>query len=94
MLFFCENILHGIKESILPLLTELNICERQIALIEQQYNKINLIDWENKTDTIKFWSEVVQYKGGAGKNPFKELCDIAMHLLILPISNAEIEKNL
>ena len=38
-----------------------------------------------------FWSEVWQFRDAAGFNPFQELAQVAVSVLTLPHSNAEIE---
>ena len=62
-----------------------------MAKTDYQLQKINLVDWINKTNTEKFWSEVDDYKDASGSNPFLELYQCAISVLILPHSNAEIE---
>nr|CAI5841355.1 unnamed protein product [Callosobruchus analis] len=43
-------------------------------------------------DTIKlFWSEVLNYRNGDDQ-PFKDLAEFCLELLILPHSNAEVER--
>ena len=39
-----------------------------------------------------FWSEVWQFRDAAGLNPFQELSQVAVSVLSLPHSNAEIER--
>lgn len=39
-----------------------------------------------------FWHEVSNYKNANGENPFKDLCDLALSFLVLPFSNAEVER--
>lgn len=48
--------------------------------------------WANTTDTIAFWSEVLAYRDAAGSNPFHELAQLALQVLSLPHSNAEVER--
>ncbi|CAG4979721.1 unnamed protein product [Parnassius apollo] len=49
-------------------------------------------DWENKCSTVEFWLEVHKYKDSADNNPFSELASLAISILSLPHSNAEIER--
>lgn len=64
----------------------------EISNIEIQYEKIHFIKWENTDDTIKFWYEVSCYRNVNNEKPFKNLCDLALTFLVLPFSNAEIER--
>ncbi|KAK4319969.1 hypothetical protein Pmani_009128 [Petrolisthes manimaculis] len=59
---------------------------------EFQFKKNNLIDWTNKTSTVQFWDEVFKYSDASGSNPFQEVAEFAMKILILPHSNAEVER--
>nr|CAH7743317.1 unnamed protein product [Callosobruchus chinensis] len=42
-------------------------------------------------DTKLFWSEVLNYRNGDDQ-PFKELAEFCLELLVLPLSNAEVER--
>ena len=44
------------------------------------------------TNTVKFWNEVTKYRDSSGLNPFKELARFAISVLVLPHSNAEVER--
>ncbi|KAG7171889.1 hypothetical protein Hamer_G000820, partial [Homarus americanus] len=67
--------------------------------IEQQYRKILHLSWAEKsvfygkipTDSLSFWSGVLQYKNSTGKRPFEELGTYAMAYLKTPTSNAVLE---
>lgn len=89
-----KNILKQQKEQgkLLNLLQNLNIPSDTIDRIEQQYTNINFVKWENTADTIKFWSEVWQYRDASGENPYKEICEFALGIVILPFSNADVER--
>lgn len=89
-----QNVLKQQKdqEKLISLLENLNIPQKTIGLIEQQYSSINFVRWENTTDTVKFWSEVWRYRDASGENPFKEICEFALGVLILPFSNADVER--
>lgn len=86
-----DNVLRAVKEPIQPLLEYVD-GSRDIDAIESQLSKINLIDWTNKTDTITFWDEVNKYRDASGSNPFAELATFALSMLILPYSNAQVER--
>ena len=42
--------------------------------------------------TEEFWSEISDYRDASGENPFKDIATFAISLLILPNSNAEVER--
>ena len=58
----------------------------------QEWHNINFINWNNTTNTIQFWSEVLQYKNAARENPFSLISQLAITILSLPHSNAEVER--
>nr|XP_012563314.1 unnamed protein product [Hydra vulgaris] len=69
--------------------------------IEDQYRKVSLVDWsstelfENSCipkDTTEFWTAVRHYKNTSGDAAFKELADYCLTCLVLPISNAFVER--
>ena len=70
----------------------LGASDKTIASAEYQLIKINLIDWQNKENTEAFWGEVKLYKDAAGNNPFEELLNLAISSLVIPHSNADIER--
>ena len=70
----------------------LGTSDSTIASAEYQLNKINLIDWPNKENTEAFWGEVKLYKDAAGNNHFEELLNLAISSLVIPHSNADIER--
>ncbi|TGZ50748.1 Zinc finger protein [Temnothorax longispinosus] len=86
-----DNVLKAVKEPIQSLVEYMN-GSKDIDAIELQLSKINLIDWTNKTDTIKFWDEVNKYRDASGNNPFAKLAAFALSMLILPYSNAQVER--
>nr|XP_047135546.1 uncharacterized protein LOC124812691 [Hydra vulgaris] len=69
--------------------------------IEDQYRKVSLVDWsstelfENSCipkDTTEFWTAVRHYKNTSGDAAFKKLADYCLTCLVLPISNAIVER--
>lgn len=91
-LFSVENVLKQQKPSITPLLSEMDIDPLQIAQIEIEYNKIHLVKWDKIHHTVYFWGEVFKYRDAMGENPFKNVAEIALLFLVLPVSNAEVER--
>ena len=67
----------------------LDASENSLSRAEYQLNNIN---WVNKDDTEAFWSEVGCYKDASGCNPFADLFQCAVSALILPHSNAAVER--
>lgn len=55
-----------------------------------QWKNIVHIKWERTSSTVEFWNEVIDYKDAAGNNPFADLSQLAISLLSLPHSNAEL----
>lgn len=90
--FSVDNILRHVKPSAIPVLQMILSSEADIAAAEFQYNSIHLSKWNNITSTEQFWIEVNEYSDSSGENPFKELAQCALNLLILPNSNAEVER--
>lgn len=74
------------------LLQEFKEPDDEIGVIEIQYSKLPLISWIEKTNTLLFWNEVRKCRDAAGLNPFKELVDFAIRMLVLPYSNATVER--
>ena len=93
-LFSVSNMLKAIKDvpNICKVMRILGASDDAISQADYQLSKINLVDWVNKTDTEKFWCEVSEYKDASGSMPFSELYESAVSALILPHSNADIER--
>lgn len=91
-LFSVGNTLRVVKNSIAPLLEVLNVSAEDITKIELQWSNITLVKWFETKDTVKFWAEVSSYKDASNKNPYHELSSVALTVLSLPHSNAEIER--
>lgn len=89
-----SNVLKANKEPIIPLLEErvMNLCPAEIEKIDNQYKKIHLLQWEKINDTVEFWSEVDSFRDASRLNPFKEIAELALKVLVFPWSNAEIER--
>ncbi|MGH0137865.1 UNVERIFIED_CONTAM: hypothetical protein FKN15_067983 [Acipenser sinensis] len=64
----------------------------EINQIEIQWRNIHHIQWEHVDNTEKFWCEVESYRNATGDKPFKELCNLALTILTLPHSNAQVER--
>nr|XP_039247932.1 uncharacterized protein LOC120325836 [Styela clava] len=92
--FSVTNMLQPLKDkaAICEVMKFLGASDQSISQAEYQLSKINLVDWVHKDDTEAFWSEVGDYRDASGCNPFLELFQCAISALILPHSNAEIER--
>ncbi|KAL3258311.1 hypothetical protein MRX96_016699 [Rhipicephalus microplus] len=63
-----------------------------IAKIQNQRGKVALLVWKQISSTQSFWCEVHSCKDACGENPFAELARFSMSMLVLPYSNAEVER--
>ncbi|XP_053947696.1 uncharacterized protein LOC128856421 [Anastrepha ludens] len=88
--FSVENILKIKNKSITPILEYFNT--PNIDQIERQYYEVRQVQWENVDDTVKFWNEVLKYRDSGGNCRFHELALVALQILSLPWSNAEVER--
>ncbi|ROL43465.1 Zinc finger protein 862 [Anabarilius grahami] len=61
-----------------------------IDKIINQWRSIHLQKWEETTNTLAFWAEVMKNRDSAGINPYEDLASAAVSVLPLPHSNAEI----
>ena len=93
-LFSVQNVLQPVKDvpKYCQLMKHLGASDNSIAEAEIQLTKINLINWKQKTETELFWNKVKQFKDASGNNPFNALFECAESALILPHSNADIER--
>lgn len=87
-----EETCKPIKGTIIELLEILGKNSDFIEKVQNQWQIVHLVKWKETTDTKKFWYEIYNYKNGTGENPFKELANFALELLIIPHSNAEVER--
>lgn len=87
-----QNTLKVIKDPLTGLAQLLKIDVRTIDKINVQWANILSVKWMEKSNTIKFWNEVLSYTDASGLNPFQDLANLAMQILVLPWSNAEVER--
>lgn len=64
----------------------------QITAVSMQWKNLTLVPWNETGSTMAFWAKVKNHRNAAGVNPFHELADLAIHLLALPFSNADVER--
>ena len=68
--------------------------------IDEQYRRMQHVKWTEENvfqsvvpqDTVKFWSGIRKYQDFRGNNSFKEVADYALSCLVLPVSNAVVER--
>ncbi|KAL0830065.1 hypothetical protein ABMA28_003522 [Loxostege sticticalis] len=89
-----ENTLKQVKDNTITVLAkEFGFHDEKVDKILTQWHGIQYIRWENSSDdTVKFWAQVSRYKNAAGFNAFQDLVDLAITALLLPHSNAEVER--
>lgn len=90
-IFSPENSLNQRKGPLIPILRHFKINEKNLEQIEEEWNNISLLKWNN-TDLTKFWIEIYNKKNATGDRPFERLSEFVLSLLILPISNSEVER--
>lgn len=87
-----DTCFNTVKPSIIPLAKSMYYPEENLGKLESQWNNLSLIKLTNITTTADLWAEINLYTDGSGLNPFKELANFAKTILVLPWSNAEIER--
>lgn len=87
-----SNALRAVKESLIPLLESCELDAGTITKISHQWQNLSLVQWSQTTDTVSFWCEVKKYCDASNINPFEELATFALSRLVLPWSNAEVER--
>lgn len=87
-----KNALQCINDPLTPLAELLLLDGSTIDKINVQWANLNSVKWIEKSNTISFLGEVFNYTDASGLNPFTELFSLAIRLLVLPWSNAEVER--
>jgi len=86
-----KNCLTPFKQSIVPL-AELMMCSPAVSKREIQWGKLNFTEWRSIQKTADFLIEVDSYRYTCRENLFRELANLAIRLLVLSWSNAEVER--
>ena len=75
-------------------LSFLSLYDGNIAILEEQWNRISVMQWPHTDDkdTEGFWINIAHYKDASGENDFEELGMFILSLLALPFSNASVER--
>jgi len=86
------NCLRQVKPAIDELARLMCLDDSEIQKAEVQWKKLALVEWERTSKTVPFWAEVLQYRNASGTVVFEDIARLALRLLVLPWSNAEIER--
>jgi hypothetical protein len=90
--FSVNNTLRVVKPDLFKILEHFHYNPDLIEKIHNQWKNITLTEWQNTASTDDFWSEVLSFKDSNGENPYQELALLALSFLVLPHSNAEVER--
>lgn len=91
-LFSVEECLRVVKEPVTEIAEVLGYLPERIDKIDSQWRNLTIVRWQETTSTVKFWTEVADYKDAKGVNSFHDICEMAISILSLPHSNAEVER--
>lgn len=91
-LFAVDERLRVVKEPIVEIAELLGYDPQQIDRIDNQWRNLTVMKWQETTSSVKFWIEVNNYKDASGVNPYFDLCELAISMLSLPHSIAEVER--
>lgn len=84
--------LNQIKPEILELAKEFNDDAAVLTRIDFQWRKLHSVTWTETSDTSRLWAEISNYRDATGDNPFQDLSELALTVLSLPHSNADVER--
>lgn len=87
-----KNALKVVKEPLTPLMEIFKYDVKDMDKVNHQWNNLTNIKWIEHVNTTKFWKEVNDYVDASGNNPFKDLCQLSKRILVLPWSNADVER--
>lgn len=82
--FSIENTLKQIKTPISHILEEINFIPGDMEKIQNQWSYISEHLWDTNMNTTDFWIQVHNFRNSINENPFKELSDFVLSLLVLP----------
>lgn len=91
-LFAVDQCLRVVKDSVTEIAEVLGCDPGQIERIDSQWRNLTIVKWQETSSTVTFWIEVCSYKDACGINPYLDLCELAISVLSLPHSNAEVER--
>lgn len=87
-----EHTLNHNKQPLTDIMVQFNKNAEDIARVDDQWHQIHLLKWNETKNTKSFWNEVLNFKDAQGESRFEELATFALTLLILPHSNADVER--
>lgn len=87
-----RNALQVVKETLTPLMEIFKYDTQNMDKVNHQWNNLTSIKWIEHINTAKFWKEVDDYVDASGNNPFNDLCKLSKRILVLPWSNADVER--
>lgn len=87
-----ETLKHNKSLTQMTKLAGLGYCPATTDKIINQWRSIHLQKWGKMTNTVAFCAEVKKYRDSAGINPYEDLASAAVSVLLIPHSNAEVER--
>ncbi|KAK4324650.1 hypothetical protein Pmani_004732 [Petrolisthes manimaculis] len=87
-----NECLNQIKPGILELAQMFVTNEEILTRIDFQWKKIHYMSWNQTSNTLDLWAEIASYRDASGENTFCDLSDLALTILSLPHSNANVER--
>lgn len=87
-----SECLQPIKSGILDLAKMFEQNDEVLARIDFQWTKLHYTVWRKPHDTLQFWAEVADYRDATGENPYSDIFELALTVLSLPHSNADVER--
>ena len=63
-----------------------------ITRIDFQWKNLHHKKWTVTSNTRDRWAEIGGYRDATGENPFYDVCQLALKILSLPHSNADVER--
>lgn len=87
-----SECLKPVKPGVLDLANIFVGNEEVLTRIDFQWRKLHHTVWTKPHDTLQLWAEVAEYKDATGENPYKDISDLALTVLSLPHSNADVER--
>ena len=90
--FSLQDCLNQVQDTFNEIAELFDYRNQDTEKIETQRRNLSIVQWSEKNSTAKFWTEVGTYQDASGCNPFQELFDLAISILSLPHSNAEVER--
>lgn len=89
-----QNVLKNDPNKINMCLNELFTDQSELLRIQiqNQMHNLKLIQWKKTVQSVEFWNEVGTCTDAGGVFAFKEAASFAMSFLVLPFSNADVER--